>query len=105
VSDEIIADGKASHGLLGASVGDAASATNSTTVGAVISDVSSGGAAEKAGLQKGDVITNFNNVPITGATDLTAQVRALAAGAKAEVTYVRDGKSMTVDVTLGELSS
>jgi putative serine protease PepD len=105
VSDEIIADGKASHGLLGASVGDAASATNSTTVGAVVSDVSSGGAAEKAGLQKGDVITNFNNVPITGATDLTAQVRALAAGAKAEVTYVRDGKSITVDVTLGELSS
>jgi putative serine protease PepD len=105
ISGEIIANGKATHGLLGASVGDAASGANSTTVGALISDVSSGGAAEKAGLQKGDVITNFNSVPITDATDLTAQVRAQAAGAKAEVTYVRDGKSSTVEVTLGELSS
>ncbi|MGO4692165.1 S1C family serine protease [Glaciibacter sp. 2TAF33] len=105
ISDEIIAGGKATHGLLGATVGDAASTANSTTVGALISDVSSGGAAQKAGLQKGDVVTNFNGVPITDATDLTAQVRSLAAGADAKVTYVRDGKSVTVDVTLGELSS
>lgn len=105
ISDEIIADGKATHGLLGATVGDAASAAKSTTVGALITEVSSGGAAEKAGLQKGDVVTNFNDVPITDATDLTAQVRSQAAGADAKVTYVRDGKSVTVDVVLGELSS
>ena len=37
------------------------------------------------------------------ATDLTAQVRVLAGGAKADLTYVRDGKTATVDVTLGEL--
>jgi putative serine protease PepD len=105
ISQEIIDNGKASHGLLGASVGNAASVQNSTTVGALVSDVSSGGAAEKAGLKKGDVITHFNGVPITDATDLTAQVRAQAAGAKADLEYVRDGKSTTVSVTLGELTS
>jgi putative serine protease PepD len=105
VSDELIANGKATHGLLGASVTSAAGNPKSATVGALISEVSSGGAAQKAGLQKGDVITNFNGFPITDANDLTAQVRALAAGDKAELIYVRDGKSLTVSVTVGQLAS
>lgn len=105
VSEEIIANGKATHGLLGATVGDAASEEGSATVGALIADVTSGGAAEKAGLQEGDIVTNFNGVPITDANDLTAQVRALPAGGDAELTYVRDGEAITVSVTVGELSS
>jgi putative serine protease PepD len=104
VSDEIIKTGSASHGLLGASVTSASSA-DSATAGALISEVSSGGAAQEAGLKAGDVVTNFNDVPITDATDLTAQVRTLAAGDSAELTYVRDGKSVTVTVTVGELTS
>jgi putative serine protease PepD len=104
VADEIIANGTATHGLLGASVTDASSSTSST-VGALISEVSSGGAAEKAGLEADDVITNFNGVPITDAIDLTAQVRVLPAGGTADLTYVRDGKSITISVTVGELAS
>ncbi|MET0806274.1 MAG: PDZ domain-containing protein, partial [Lacisediminihabitans sp.] len=65
--------------------------------------VTAGGAAAGAGIKEGDVITEFNGVKITGATDLTAQVRFLAAGASTSLTYVRDGKSSTVDVTLGAL--
>ncbi|TFB97459.1 PDZ domain-containing protein [Cryobacterium adonitolivorans] len=104
VSEEIIETGSATHGLLGASVTGATS-TDSDTVGALISEVSSGGAAQKAGLKAGDVVTNFNGVPITDATDLTAQVRTLAAGATADLTYVREGESVTVSVTVGELTS
>jgi len=103
IANEIIKDGKATHGLLGASVRDAAQVSGSTVAGALLGDISSGGAAEKGGLKTGDVVTNFNGHPVTDANDLTAQVRALAANSKAEVTYVRDGKSFTVDVTLGEL--
>lgn len=103
ISDELIKNGSATHGLLGASVGDASSDTKSTTVGAQIKDVTSGGAAANAGLQSGDVIVNFNGVPITDATDLTAQVRALPAGAKADVTYIHNGQSKTTTVTLGSL--
>ncbi len=105
ISEELIANGKATHGLLGATVTNATSDAKSTTVGALINEVTSGGAAEKAGLNKGDVITNFNGVPITDANDLTAQVRVLAAGEQADLSYVRDGKSTTVSVTVGELSS
>jgi len=102
VADEIIADGSATHGLLGATVKDATSDT-SATVGAEINEVSDGGAAETAGLKPGDVITAFNDTPITGSTDLTAQVRSLAAGTTTSLTYVRGGNAHTIDVKLGSL--
>ena len=108
IADEIIATGSATHGLLGASVLDVTSdedAASSGVVGASVKEVVSGGAAASAGLKVGDVITGFNGVRITGATDLTAQVRALAAGATAIVTYVRDGTTAEVTVTLGTLES
>ena len=63
-----------------------------------------GGAAAAAGIQEGDIVTRFNGVPITSASDLTAQVRAAAAGSDAKVTYVRGGKEYDIEVTLGELA-
>lgn len=107
IAGELIATGKATHGLLGASVADVTedtTQTNSTVVGASIVELTSGGAASAAGLAVGDIITGINGLPVTGKTDLTAQVRALAAGSKATLNYVRDGKPATVDVTLGSLS-
>lgn len=103
VSDEIIADGAATHGLLGATVRDASTVRDATVAGAVIDTPTAGGAAADAGLKRGDVITEFNGAPITSATDLTAQVRAVAAGSDAKFTYVRDGKTYTAEVTLGTL--
>jgi putative serine protease PepD len=104
VAEELKTNGKATHGLLGATVKDATADASSTTVGALIDSVTQGGPADKAGLKSGDVVTNFNGIPITSPTDLTAQVRALAAGAETKLTYVRDGKPYTVDVKLGELT-
>jgi putative serine protease PepD len=103
VADEIISTGTATHGLLGATVKNATS-DSSDTVGAEINEVTGGGAAETAGLKPGDVITEFNDIPITSSTDLTAQVRALAAGTSTSLTYVRDGKANTTDVKLGQLT-
>jgi putative serine protease PepD len=101
VAQELIESGTATHGLLGATVQSAQAEEDAATVGALIGEVSAGGAAASAGLEAGDVITEFNGIPITDQTDLTAQVRAQAGGAKAEITYVRDGESTTVEVTLG----
>ncbi|WP_125131728.1 trypsin-like peptidase domain-containing protein [Microbacterium sp. 10M-3C3] len=105
VSQEIIENGSATHGLLGASVQPASSVQGTDIAGAYLADVSQGGAAQQAGLRKGDIVTEFNGKPITDATDLTAQVRALAAGSEAKITYVRGGSSETATVTLGELGS
>ncbi|GAA2081969.1 hypothetical protein GCM10009840_17470 [Pseudolysinimonas kribbensis] len=104
IASEIEKTGKGTHGLLGASVTDA-TADKSSTVGALIVSVTDGGAAAAAGLQKGDVVTQLNGIPITSSSDLTAQVRALAPKTKATVTYQRDDSSHTVDVTLGTLTA
>ncbi len=106
VANELIENGTATHGLLGASVANVTEDTaqaDAEVVGASIVELTSGGAAESAGLRVGDIVTGFNGLPITGKTDLTAQVRAVAAGDKVTVTYVRDGKAATVDVVLGTL--
>jgi putative serine protease PepD len=102
IGQEIIKTGKGTHGLLGASVTTATS-DKSSVVGALIADVTSGGAADGAGLKKGDVVTSFNGRPITDSTDLTAQVRTLAPGSTAKLVYVRGDTSTTVTVTLGTL--
>jgi len=103
VTDELINDGAATHGLLGASVQSAASVQGSTITGAYVAEIVPGGAAEAGGLKKGDIVTEFNGIPVSDSVDLTAQVRAAAAGSKATVAYVRDGKSYTTEVTLGTL--
>ncbi|MBX3068505.1 MAG: trypsin-like peptidase domain-containing protein [Cryobacterium sp.] len=106
VAFDIINDGKASHGLMGATVMDAAADSaikDKTIVGASVQSVTDDGAAKKAGIQKGDIITVFNGAPITDSTTLTALVRAAAAGSSATVTYVRGGQPTTVTLTLGEL--
>lgn len=103
VANEIIKNGKATHGLLGASVQDVSSTSTSTVVGASIKEITGGGAADKGGLRSGDIVTTFNGAPITSSTDLTAQVRFLAAGSSTSLTYVRGGKASTANVTLGTL--
>ncbi len=103
VAEDIIANGSATHGLLGATVQPATSVETATITGAYISEVSPGGAAAAAGLRAGDIVTRFGDAPITDAVDLTAQVRAARGGETVTVTYVRDGATRTADVTLGTL--
>lgn len=103
VSSEIIANKKATHGVLGAQVTDAASKSGSTQVGAYLEKIIPGGAAEKGGLKQGDVVIEFNGVRVTDASDLTAQVRYAAGGSDATVKFIRDGKTETAKVTLGTL--
>ncbi|WGD38309.1 trypsin-like peptidase domain-containing protein [Lysinibacter sp. HNR] len=103
VADSIISGEPTSHGLLGATVTDSSRDANATVAGATLRDVSEGGAAAAAGLRSGDTIVKFNGIPITNSTDLTAQVRYLPGGSRAEVEYVRDGNTHTTEVTLGTL--
>jgi putative serine protease PepD len=103
VASELIATGRASHGLLGALVTDAQSVASSTVTGAYIDSVTPQGAAARSGLRAGDIVTRFNQIPVTNRVDLTAQVRTLPGGSQATLTYVRGGNSYTVEVTLDEL--
>lgn len=105
VAQDLIATGRASHGLLGATVTDAAFDENASIAGAYIDAVTPGGPADQIGLRAGDVVTQFNQMPITNRIDLTAQVRTLPGGATAPITYVRGGQTFTSQVTLAELGA
>lgn len=63
------------------------------------------GAAYKAGLKKGDVITKINNTAVATGLQMSAAIAPLRPGQKVKLTYVREGKSFTTEVELkGEQS-
>jgi len=106
IASELIANGTATHGLLGVTVVDVAQDADQADagiVGASVQSVVDGSGAAEAGIRKGDIIVSFGGVPITSKNDLTAQVRTHGIGDTAEVVYVRDGQSHTVQVQLGDL--
>ncbi|MHA3701648.1 S1C family serine protease [Jatrophihabitans sp. YIM 134969] len=98
ISQELIRTGKATHSTLGVS---ARSVTDGTRDGAYIVQVVPDGPAAKAGLKEGDVVTQFGDLSIGSADELTVAVQQLAPGAKAPLTYFRGGSQTTVTVTLG----
>ncbi|WP_354644960.1 S1C family serine protease [Kitasatospora camelliae] len=71
--------------------------------GAAVVSLTSGGAAEQAGIQVGDVITQLGDTQITTLASLTTALAALQPGDKVTVTYQRDGQNRTTEVTLGSL--
>lgn len=103
VAEAIIAGKDVSHGLLGVSVGDAASSAEATQSGALVQAVTSGGAAAKAGIQKGDVIVALNDAPVMDGTSLSGLVRSYPANTEVKLSYIRDGKVQSTTVTLGSL--
>ena len=67
--------------------------------GVYIVEVSKGGAAEEAGLKQGDVIIAIDGQKITDGASVQEKVNNYHPGEKAVVTYVRDGKENTTEVT------
>jgi serine protease Do len=73
--------------------------------GAFVQSVQNNSAAAKAGIQVGDVITEFNGREIDSSSDLPPMVGAMAPGAHAEVELLRGGKTMKVSVVLSALDA
>jgi len=102
VAGELIQDGTSVNAALGVTVGGADSAV-STGTGVALQSVASGGAAAKAGLQAGDMVTRLNDFSTTTSDGLIAATRFYAPGTKVEVSYTRNGGAVqTVQVTLGQ---
>ncbi|MBJ6638380.1 trypsin-like peptidase domain-containing protein [Streptomyces sp. DHE7-1] len=70
--------------------------------GVAVVTVGDGGAAARAGLRPGDVITRVDRTPVTSDTDLAEALAARRPGQRTPVTFQRDGAAKTVEVTLGE---
>ena len=73
---------------------------SSITKGAVVADVQSGGVADKAGLQVGDVIIKLDDKEVENISKLRYHLYKYNIGDKVKVTFIRDGKTKTTEVKL-----
>ncbi len=71
--------------------------------GALVADVSSGGPAEKAGIQRGDVVVSFNGKNVDEMKDLPYIVASTPIGATVQVKVIRKGREEVFEVTIAEL--
>ncbi len=73
--------------------------------GALVSGVTRGSPAEKAGVERGDVIVSLDGQPVTDGNALRNRIASMKPGSSVSLGLVRDGRERTVHVELGELRS
>jgi len=108
VVDQIKATGKAAHGWLGVQIQDvtrelAESFGMKKPQGALVSKVLPDSPAEKAGLQIGDIITEFNGQQIETSGDLPPMVGITPINDKATLKIIRQGETKSLDFKVGLL--
>ncbi len=97
VAEQIIKSGSVQHSTIGV---NARSATDGVTDGAQVQNVQDGGPAAAAGIAEGDVIIKVGDRQVGNADELVVAVRLNPVGAVVPVVLMRDGREMTVSVTL-----
>lgn len=110
IANELIAHGKVERGWLGVSIQDltpelASSFGLENMKGALISDISKDGPADKAGLKRGDVIIAFNGKPVDDAGILRNEVASIPEGTTVNVTVIRKGEKKDLNVRVGNMES
>ncbi len=110
VADQLRAGGKVIRGRIGVSIAPvtkdvAESIGLGKAQGALVQGVEPGTPADKAGLEAGDIITQFAGQPIDKAQDLPRLVGATKPGSKAAIQVFRRGSYKDLTVTVAELDS
>src|SRR5688572_26262996 len=105
VMDQLLKYGEVKRGLLGVSIysltPDTAKALNlPSTQGVLVSQVSEGSAADRAGIKAGDVITSINNQPIKSNSELRNAIGLSRIGDKLDVALIRDRKPLRVTAVI-----
>ncbi|HRH98902.1 MAG TPA: DegQ family serine endoprotease [Prosthecobacter sp.] len=108
VMESLVNNGRVERGFLGVNIQDltpqlAKQFKASDARGALVAGVTPDSPAEKAGVKSGDVITDFNGKPVTDSRHLKLQVGITVPGAAVPMTVLRDGKSLSLNVTVKEL--
>jgi serine protease Do len=106
IKDQIVKTGRAVHARLGVEVQTlnqtlANSFKLQSPNGALVASVVPGSAAAEAGVKVGDVILKVNGAPILDAGQLSQRIGVAAPGDKAALEIWRDGKSLTLNATIG----
>jgi Do/DeqQ family serine protease len=107
VMEQLLKDGKVHRGMLGVFIqnltDDTAKALDlQITSGVLVSDVTKGSAADKAGIQRRDVITAVNGEKVDDTNVFRNKVAGTLPGSEIKLTILRDGKEQEVTATLDE---
>jgi len=117
VVEDLILKGHVTRGVIGLQIGDAARKAEEdkvsleqvkqlfgTDTGAFVDRVVPGAAADKAGLQKDDVVVGVGDQPVKSSRELTDIIRATKPGTEVQLKILRDRQERTVPVTVAELT-
>ena len=110
VMTQLVEHGQVRRGMLGVTIqpvtSDIARSLGLSEVrGALVNAVADGSPADKAGLERGYVITAVNGESIRNWNTLRNEIAQLLPGSDVKLSVVRDGKERALTVTLGELKS
>ncbi len=107
VADQLRKNGKVTRPFLGVSVSDVSQASrydinldSSITSGALITSVENDSTADSSGLKVGDVITKIGDYEVKNYKYFRYYLYRYSVGDKVKITYLRDGKEKSTDITL-----
>ena len=108
VTDQLKQYGRTKRGWLGVLIQEisqeiADSLGMKSVKGALVSSATEGGPAQKAGVKTGDVILKFNGIDIDTMKELPKVVAGTPVGKSVPLVILRNGKTITLNVVLGEL--
>lgn len=110
VMNSLIKNGKVVRGWLGVTIQplttDLAKQFNlKDEQGVLVGDVTEGGPAEKAGIQRGDVILEYNSKKVEDAISLRNMVAGTVPNQEVSIKLMRNGKTETVRVKVLEMTT
>lgn len=105
VAEAIVKHGKVVRGWLGVAVQELTNSLAKTlnakgTKGALVTGVTTGGPAEKAGIKKGDVIVSFDGIPLEGVNDFRNRLATGRLGKTVEIGLLRKGETVAVQASI-----
>jgi len=108
IIDQLRTSGHVERGWLGVNIQEvtpelASSLELDDASGALVANVAPGGPAEKAGIERGDVIVEFAGRQVADSHQLPALVAETSVGSNARLTVVRDGRRKEIDVKIASL--
>ncbi|MDF2542716.1 MAG: hypothetical protein K0S47_2434 [Herbinix sp.] len=93
-------------GITGSDVTEDVSVSYNMPIGVFVYEASPGGAADKAGIKQGDIITKLNDMEITSITQLKEKVNSMRIGTEVKITLMRNTngsyEEQEITVVLGE---
>lgn len=94
--------GRPTMGISGKDITEIYSQYYRVPEGHLVTDMTSGGPAEQAGIEIGDIIVGINGVTVKTRSEINAEVEKFKAGDTITVAFYRDDKINSVDLVLGD---